>query len=370
MLAMSESPVGESDHAHMRELCESVTVVPLPRKQVLLNLAAGLPRRVPLQVSYFRSGEFRRTLDSLLTNGAFDVVHATLIRILPYVWHTQDTPVAVDLIDSLTLNLQDRRSKVRWPLRLGYEMEYARVKSYEREVVRHFPGLVVSSPADRQVLGSDKVAVIPNGVDLDRFPYYSQEGRDPATVIFTGNMGYHPNEEAVLWFASEVWPLVRATRADARFQVVGINPGEKVRALDGKDGIEVAGMVPDVATYLGKATISVAPMNTGSGIQNKVLEAMSTGTPVVATSTANRGVGGEPGRDLLVADAPAELAGAVLRLLEDAQLREQLGNVGRGFVQRQFRWEGHAEELVRVYRDVIGARLGVETGEPSLVLSS
>ncbi|HET6261188.1 MAG TPA: hypothetical protein VFG99_02980, partial [Chloroflexia bacterium] len=131
LLSMSTSPVGEAERAHMLELCESVTVVPLARGQVWLNLLAGLPSRIPLQVSYFRSAEFRHALDNLLADGRFDLVHATLIRVLPYVWDLRHTPVAVDLIDSLTLNLQDRRVKVRWPLRLGYEIEYSRVRRYE-----------------------------------------------------------------------------------------------------------------------------------------------------------------------------------------------------------------------------------------------
>ncbi|HEX8218868.1 MAG TPA: TIGR03087 family PEP-CTERM/XrtA system glycosyltransferase [Chloroflexia bacterium] len=368
LLSMSTSPVGKDERARMVELCESVTVVPLSRAQVWLNLLAGLPSRAPFQVSYFRSAEFRQALHNLLAEGRFDLVHATLIRVLPYVWDLRHTPVAVDLIDSLTLNLQDRRVKVRWPLRLGYEVEYSRVRRYEGEVVRHFPGLVVSSPADRQVLGSDKVAVLPNGVDLEGFPFYAPDGRDPSTVVFTGNMGYHPNEEAVAWFAAEVWPLVRAARPKARFQVVGTNPGERVRDLSGTNGIEVVGKVPDVAAYLGRAAASVAPMNTGSGIQNKVLEAMSTGTPVVATSTANRGVGGTPGRDLLVADDPTDLAAAVLRLMDDASLRAQLGRAGRDFVERQFRWEGHAEGLERLYEQVLKSHGRVASAGHALAL--
>lgn len=369
LLSLSESPVGEPERARLAELCESVTIVPLPRRQALLNLALGAPSRLPLQVSYFHSTEFRHALNHLLTGDRFDVVHATLIRVLPYVWDLLRTPVAVDLIDSLTLNLQDRRMKVRWPLRLGYELEYSRVRRYEEEVVRHFEGLVVSSPADRQVLGSDEVAVLPNGVDLGGFPFYSHEARDPATVIFTGNMGYHPNEEAALWFAGEVWPLVRAASPQARFQVVGINPCDKVRGLSGANGIEVVGKVPDVAACLGRATVSVAPMNTGSGIQNKVLEAMSTGTPVVATATANRGVGGTSGRDLLVADKPEELARAILRLLDDTQLRAHMGKAGRDFVERHFQWEAHAEGLERVYEQVLRSHGKITGAGPSAALS-
>src|SRR5205823_3044256 len=95
------------------------------------------------------------------------------------------------------------------------------------------------------------ISVIPNGVDLERFPFHEQQGRDSATLVFTGNMGYHPNEEAVLWFATQVWPLLHGRRPDLRFQVVGTNPSERVRALPGPGtNIEILGHVPDVTLYL------------------------------------------------------------------------------------------------------------------------
>jgi glycosyltransferase involved in cell wall biosynthesis len=268
---------------------------------------------------------------------------------LPYVWNIRHPPVVVDLIDSLGLNLADRRTQVGGPKRLGYELEYRRVLAYERAVVAHFPALVLSSPADKEALGNgDHITVIPNGVDIERFPFHGPEGRDSATLVFTGNMGYHPNEEAVIWFAAEVWPRLRAARPQARFQVVGTNPTERVRALAG-NGIEVLGRVPDVPTYLHAATVAVCPMRSGSGIQNKVLEALACGAPVVATTIANRGVQGVPDRDLLVADAAETFASVVLRLLDEPQTAARLAATGRAFVEQHFRWESHAARLAAIY---------------------
>jgi glycosyltransferase involved in cell wall biosynthesis len=230
-------------------------------------------------------------------------------------------------------------------------LEYRRVRQYEQAVVRHFPALVVTTEADRQDLGGGAhITVIPNGVDLERFPFRNGAGRDPATLIFTGNMGYHPNEEAVVWFAAEVWPLLRARRPDARWQIVGANPGERVRALaQPGNGVEVLGRVPDMNTYLNQATVAVAPMRSGSGIQNKVLEAMAVGTPVVATSIANRGVRGAPDRDLLVADTAPAQAATLATLLADPPAQARLATAGRAFVEHQFRWEQHAARLAAIY---------------------
>jgi sugar transferase (PEP-CTERM/EpsH1 system associated) len=351
LLSLADAPVSAADHAQIAALCERVEVVPLPRWRALWNVGRGVASSRPLQVHYYQMAAVQRRLTALLSGGRFDVVHATLIRVLPYVWQERRPPVVVDLIDTLTLNLADRRDQVRGPKRLGYELEYRRVRQYESAVVRHFPALVVTTEADRQDLGGGAhITVIPNGVDMERFAFHGPAGRDPATLIFTGNMGYHPNEEAVIWFAAEVWPLLRARRPAARWQIVGANPGDRVRALaQPGNGIEVLGKVPDMTTYLGQATVAVCPMRSGSGIQNKVLEALAVGTPVVATSIANRGVQAVPDRDLLVADGAPEQAAARAEVLDDAAAQTRLAAAGRAFVEQQFRWESHARRLTAIY---------------------
>jgi sugar transferase (PEP-CTERM/EpsH1 system associated) len=352
LLTLADTPVSREDYAHVANLCERVEVVPLSRWRALWNLGVGVLSGQPMQVRYYRARALQRRLTALLAGERFDVVHTTLIRMLPYVWGLRELPVVVDLIDSLSLNLEARRLQVRGLRRLAYEMEYRRVRKYEQEVVRRFPALVVSSPADQQALGGDNVAVIPNGVDMEQFPFRGPVGRDADTLVFTGNMGYHPNEEAVVWFAAEVWPLLLRRYPRLRFQIVGTSPTERVRALAGIEGIEVLGRVPDVAAYLNRATVAVCPMRSGSGIQNKVLEAMAAGTPVVATSIANRGVQAVPGRDLLVADSGASFAAAVAEMVDSPAAAAALGRAGRSFVEEHFRWEQHGKRLAAIYAAV------------------
>jgi sugar transferase (PEP-CTERM/EpsH1 system associated) len=357
LLSMADAPVSREDYARVAALCEHVEVVRLPKWRGVLNMALGALGDEPLQVSYYRSDPFQEKLNAIVAREHFDIVHVTLIRMLPYVWERHDLPVVVDLIDSLGLNLEARRNGVGGPLHMAYEMEYQRVMDYEHSLVDRFPSLVVSSPADRQMLGGKHVSVIPNGVDLDRFTFQDQEGRDSNTLIFTGNMGYGPNAEAVLWFMDEVWPLLVRKRPDLRVQVVGTNPGERVRkAARNAGNVEVLGRVPDVTSFLHRATVAICPMRSGSGIQNKVLEAMATGTPVVATRIANRGVRGVGGKDLVLADAAADFAFEIERLLDDAQLRSSLAEAGRALVEQDFRWEEHAHRLVQIYEAEVNGR--------------
>ncbi|MEO5951497.1 MAG: glycosyltransferase, partial [Chloroflexia bacterium] len=353
LLSLADAPVASSDMAEITSLCEQVKVVRLPKSRAMLNMGFGLFNSRPLQVSHYISSEFRRLLAKTLRENAFDAIHVALIRMLPYVWNLPEPhpPITVDLIDSLALNLEDRRKSTRGPLRLAYELEYRRVLRYERETVRRFPALTVSSPADKQYLGNqNNIEVIPNGVDLDRFPYDPVRSHNE-TVIFTGNMGYGPNEEAVVWFATHVWPLLRKSHANLRFQVVGTNPSERVQALaSAAQGIEVLGKVPDVAQCLRNATIAVAPMRSGSGIQNKLLEAMSSGTPVVSTSIGNRGVGAQHGVQLLVADSPEAFAQSIGSLIENPTTRADIARQARIFVEAHFQWSEHANSLTKLYR--------------------
>ncbi|MEP6775181.1 MAG: glycosyltransferase [Chloroflexota bacterium] len=346
------TPSNPSDKEEMGRWCARLLSVPLSQNRARLNMGLGLFSTMPLQVSHYKSTAFRQLLEETLAQDSFDAIHVALIRMLPYVWKLDASriPVVVDLIDSLTLNLEDRRRTLKGPLRLAFELEYRRVRSYERKVVQHFTTLAVSSPADKEALGGESnISVVPNGVDLDRFPFRAGADRDTETLIFTGNMGYGPNEDAVVWFVDEVWPLLKQERPNLSFLVAGTNPSERVQALANKAGVQVLGGVPDVGEYLERATVAVAPMRSGSGIQNKVLEAMSAGAPMVATSIANRGVGAVQDRDLLVADMPYQFAQAVASLLDNPQKRTELAEAGRAYVEQHFQWEEHAQRLAHMY---------------------
>ena len=266
------TPSSPSDQEAMEKWCVRVRSVPLSQSRARLNMGLGLFSTMPFQVSHYKSAKFRQLLEETLAQEDFDAIHVALIRMLPYVWKVDASriPVVVDLIDSLTLNLEDRRRTLKGPLRLAFEMEYRRVRSYERRVVQRFTALAVSSPADKEALGGgSNVSVVPNGVDLDRFPFRANADRDAETLIFTGNMGYGPNEDAVVWFVDEVWPLVKRERPNITFLVVGTNPGERVLALANVAGVQVLGGVPDMGECLGRATVAIAPMRSGSGIQNQ-----------------------------------------------------------------------------------------------------
>jgi glycosyltransferase involved in cell wall biosynthesis len=284
----------------------------------------------------------------------FDVVHAQTIRVVPAAFALPEVPVVVDFGDSFAANISSRRQLVGPLVRRVYDMELARVSAYERSVAQRAAGGVVITQLDRDAIGDARLAVIPQCVDTQKFAYH--EGpRDNATLIFAGNMGYQPNVDAVTWFASECWPVLRTQRPELRFQIVGARPAPAVLALGRLPGVEVTGPVDSMVPYLQRATIAVNPIRCGSGMQNKLLEAMSAGVPVVTTEFANRGVGAVAGRDTQVGSNAKQLTTAVLALLADPEQRLRQARSAHLWVEATYGWAGHARALVEQYRRAISS---------------
>lgn len=296
---------------------------------------------------------------------------ASLIASPPVVWDS------VDCISHLFEQAAQHGGSFfgKWVTRF----ELGRTRRYEGRLVHEFDRVLVTSPVDREALeklgreyprsgsaapslrsrasaAGGRIAVLPNGVDLEYF-CPTAEPREPATLVFSGKMSYHANVAAVLHLVHEILPLVRQARPEVRLWIVGKDPTPEVRRL-ARDGVEVTGTVPDLRPYLRRATVAVVPTVYGAGIQNKVLEAMACGTPVVASSHACSALSAQAGADLLVASEPQEFAGGVLALLRDSDRRETLGAAGRRYVEREHDWTQIGGRLVRIYEEAAGARHG------------
>lgn len=353
LVAATDEPIGEADVAAVSRFCHRVEIVPVPRLQSLTSVALRAPfSALPLQTHFYDSATLRERLAAVLADDRFDVIHASLIRILPYVWDVRDVPVVVDLMDAFSRSIALRKRTASPMLRWAYEIEERRVAAYERAACERFPLLFVCAEVDRLALRARNVSVIRTCADLDAFEY-RRDGREDDLVVMTGNMGYQPNVDAVNWFVKKVWPLVRVARPRLRFRIVGLRPARAIRALAGTNGIEVTGAVRDVAAELQRATLSVCPMRVGSGMQIKVLESMATGTPMVATSFGNEGIEALPGVELEIADDPQAFAGAVLGLLSDPVKRGKLAAAARITSETNFTWSAHAALLEKTYRRAI-----------------
>jgi glycosyltransferase involved in cell wall biosynthesis len=227
---------------------------------------------------------------------------------------------------------------------------------HERTLFRKYNACVVVAERDadviRKLCPKLDVRVFPNGTELDYFRPDPNSTVLSHRLIFTGTMDFAPNIDAVLWFCREIFPLIQRQHSEVTLEIVGRNPTAEISALTQNTSILVTGFVPDLRPQLAQAALYVCPLRHGSGIKNKVLEAMAMGKAIVTTSEGCSGIGGKHGHEYLVADNPNEFATAVTSLLGNCRQRQQLAESARCFVEQRFSWERTAEQLHRLFLNV------------------
>ena len=344
---------------HLQPFCERVEWVRFHRSLAFLNTGFHCLSTRPLQLHYWYAPRMQQKVNQLLAEEHFDLIHAHLFRMGQYVTEIQGPTKVLDLCDSLALNLNRRANLDCIPKRFLVKLEEKRVRRYEVDIMKAFDCGTVVAPFDRDYLlkqdNSLNLAIVPMGVDLGYFrpsPKTDAQSSDSPRLLFTGTMNYFPNADAVIYFCNEIFPHVRERYPKARFYIVGNHPSEQVRRLETQDGVVVTGYVPDVRPYFEKASVFVAPLRAGSGIQTKNLEAMAMGVPVVTTAVGAMGLQAEVGKELRVADTPTAFAEAILHLLDNPHERANIAQTARTRVETDYSWDAIGERLKHVYMQI------------------
>lgn len=225
--------------------------------------------------------------------------------------------------------------------------------SYERSLIGRTRLQIVNSPMDKEALGGDpSIHVVPNGVEIENYDY-PESRKWSQDIVLSGSMFYFPNADAAVFFANEIFPMVRDKFPSSRFVIVGARPTREVLRLRRIPGVIVTGGVPNVRPYIENAAVAVSPTRSGGGMQIKILEAMALGTPVVATRKALGGARVEPERHLLVADTAEEFARDVIRLLQDQALARRIRREARSLVEERFTWKRSAGMVAELYEEAL-----------------
>ncbi len=362
VLSLQSAEQEGRDAEELRSCCHRVETVRLTKQQSLLNCLKALPTMTPLQAAYCHSPIMQKLIGRVLKEEQFDIVHVEHLRGAHFGATVAGVPKVYDSVDCISLLFEKAlHAAPSLTSRIVARLDLGRTRRYEGRLISQYDKILITSPQDREALlelgersqeQEKKIAVLPNGVDLGYFTFTNGD-RELETLVFSGKMSYHANVAAVSYLAQEVMPLIWARRPGVRLEIVGSNPPQPIFALAQDDRVRVTGFVPDLRLYLARATVSVSPMQYSVGIQNKVLEAMATGTPVVASSQACSALRVRDGIHLLMADDPTTFAQRVLRLLDDMALRQEIAINGRNYVEERHDWRAIAHNLENIYAEVM-----------------
>ena len=343
----------------VRKLCGETYFAKLNPVTARIASLAGLLRRAPLSLFYYRDQQLQRWVSELLTRLPVSNIVVFSSVMAQYVMHADQARRVVDFVDVDSDKWQQYALTKPWPLSLIYRREAEQLLRYERKVAQAFDASAFVSDAEAELFrqlapeSAAKTYAIHNGVDAEYFSplrdYVNPYGATERVLVFTGAMDYWPNVDAVEWFARKIFPALQASWPDSRFYIVGARPTPAVMKLAELAGVVVTGTVADIRPYLAHAEIAVAPLRIARGIQNKVLEAMAMGKPVVASTEATEGIAARKGEELLVAAGADEFIATVGALFGGSN-RADIGRAGRERVLADYSWDENMSRLESLIR--------------------
>ena len=334
----------------VKALCADTCFVKLnPTRARLLSLGGLLSGRA-LTLTYYGNAELQRWVRQAMAAHSIQHIVAFSSAMAQFADEFTSARRVMDFVDVDSDKWAQYAASKPWPLSWVYRRESKTLLSYERSVAQRWDASVLVSNDEADLFrrlapdSSAKVTGISNGVDSDYFsPEHCYTDPYPAggpVLVFTGAMDYWANVDAVVWFAQQVFPLVRAQLKEARFYIVGSRPSSEVQALGQLEGITVTGSVPDVRPYVHYAAGAVAPLRIARGIQNKVLEALSMARPVIATTAAAEGLKSRPEEAMRVADEAQDYARQCIAMLR-GEITPQAAASGRRCVVEHYSWAGN-----------------------------
>jgi len=343
--------------AHLKTLCAEVCALRLNPRRAKLASLRGLIKGEALGLAYYRSRAMRSWVQGLSERVALDASIVFSSTMAQYALPLRPLPTLIDFVDVDSAKWTAYAHNHAWPLSWLYEREGRKLLSYEQGAAEQADGSFFSTENELELFRQlspqlqASAGVLGNGVDS---AYFSPDGGRASPfaaaevpLVFTGAMDYWPNVDAVCWFADAVLPQLQVRFPALRFYIVGRSPTPAVEALAARPGVIVTGTVPDVRPYLQHAAVAVAPLRVARGIQNKVLEAMAMGRPVVVARNCAEVIDARDGEELLTAQTPEDYLAQVSSLLTDAARCERIGAAGRACVQSRYSWDAHLSAVDR-----------------------
>lgn len=348
LCALSDSAVHPEAMQVLGNLCSEVHIIPIRKPGMIWNVIKAFFNGKPLQVGYFYRSSVQKKIDSLITTSKPDHIYCQLIRVSEYVKENK-IPKTLDYQDIFSMGAKRRADSSSPLLRLFFGIEFKRLLHYEHDIFEKFNHKTIISQPDRDLLPHpqrNEVVIVPNGVDHEYFSPVKMEKKHD--IVFTGNMGYPPNIDAARFIADDIFPLVLKQSPDATLLLAGANPQSRVQALQSPN-ITVSGWLADIRESYASSRVFIAPMRIGTGLQNKLLEAMAMELPCITSTLANQALGAIENEEILVGTTAQEYANHITYLLNNKFNADKLAKKGHAFVQKSFSWENSTSLLEQLF---------------------
>jgi glycosyltransferase involved in cell wall biosynthesis len=313
------------------------------------NIMSAVIKGLPIQVGYFLDQQIKKQIQAVIIEEEPDHIYAQLIRTAEYV---KSLPLlkTLDYMDVFSVGMKQRAERGPQLLRPLYRFESRRLNDYERNIYREFNHHCIISKQDRDRLPlhfNKQVEIVSNGVDTD---YFAPDPDQKASydLVFVGNMGYMPNVEAAKILVKKIMPVIWEQKPETTLLIAGARPDRQVQKLS-ENRVKISGWVDDIRTAYLNGRILVAPITSGIGQQNKILEGMSMGLPCITTKMVNNAIGALDGETIILASGIRDFAVKVLSLMDDPGQQEMLGSACRNFVITNFNWEKNIDQLENLF---------------------
>ncbi len=349
LCAINDTSVHPDAVKHLQQFCRSIHIFNISKFSIAINLLKAFFKGIPFQTGYFYNVKARKKINRIIAEEKPDHIFCQLVRVAEYI-KNQPVPKTIDYQDVFSKGVQRRIDKAPFYLRPVFRSEYHRLLKYEHRVFDIFDHKAIISRPDRDLIahpGKNKIHVIPNGVDTDFFKPIERE--KDFEIVFIGNMAYPPNINAAEFLAAEILPIVQKSKPGARLLLAGATPDKKVLALQ-SNSVTVTGWMDDIRDGYARAKTFIAPMQIGTGLQNKLLEAMAMKIPSITSQLANSALCAKDGREILVGTTAEEYAKHILKLLNEPSYAREIGEAGYQFVINNYNWESATAELEKVMK--------------------
>ena len=342
-----EAKEGEGLAAHCKRFVMGQVREPWQTIRMILRL----PTTRPSSMGYFYSPFLKKEIDSLLEKEKFDLIFVHCSSVAQYVAHVQGIPKILDFGDMDSQKWLIYAKMRSFPLNIGYWLEGTKLLREEKKLAKQFDLCTCTTKAELDTLNSYQTGVetdwFPNGVDHEFFAPDDQ-GYDPDTISFIGRMDYYPNQQCMIHFCKHILPLLQKSKPSTKLVIIGANPSEEIKKLANLPGVTVTGTVDDVRPYVRRSALMIAPLEIARGTQNKILEAMAMGVPVVCSKLAAGGIDAVPGEHFLQAEYAEEYVEAILTILENLETREKFAKAGRERMLKNHHWPNSMARLDQI----------------------